>query len=718
MIATLIKQPHIVSFTGKGNPIPFTFALSPYGPTEREQDIRLQIRVLVEQVFNSNIFTEVKNQNFYPTADGLVSMEVQSILDPYLSFYTPRPLPTQPVLAAEQRKRFKISWLLSQNGAIIGTLGESQPFFAIKGGLAYEAWHPKDFFQKNIIEGQQPLHFPATGEKRHKLGYYYFFWIYPFADNAIQTITTKAYMADGTVLTKTATISGSQWGVFCTSARLALFTSIDKDDSPLKYSITVRVGLTVIVKEFFFEIDNRVFYDPVYLVYRNSLGGLDTVRLTGQVELEAEYNRQTAVRSLPPTWYANLNLLPQESDEAAEEQITFTGDTGFISKAACDKLRDLFLSQQVMLVRGTNFIPVNIVAKKAKFYTNKDSLISTTIEYQYAFANNYYTPEGYRISSTACPAVETLVVKQISKNKLQIMYALQSPYDVIEVQIIEGSTTKTYTYYGNTRTLIQVFAISSAPPPTSITVKARTVCDENSYPVDYGPFTTVEVPIIGNSLPVANDDFYNIASGYNSAITLAPSALANDYDPDGDAIEAVSNSGSTAKGGTFTINSAGIVQYTPPNSGFTGNDSFSYSIREVGGSTTVSAVVNIKVGDGASGVFAKLVTRNYIYSNAANYSHSEGEIWVDFFSNPAGTIPIDVTGMGLTINVQDTYKEKALGDDETVDTIDYPTTGTSTKVLVYSGELSDWFMEAGGSGDEAYRNHEFKILPGTGYVVI
>lgn len=716
---SLLKTPNEISLSG--NPIPFSFALSPYGVTEQAQDIRLQIRVLVEQIFNSGFFTEVKNQNFYPNAEGVISMEVQTILNPYLEFYTPRPGLQKPVQAFDQRKRFKISWILVKDGAVVVSPTDSEIYYVAKGGLSYEAWQPNDFFAKNILEEHLPLRFAGRNEKVGVEETRFLYWLYPYDDLTVHSLEYAVYFSDGSVVSKLIEgLSGGKWAVFCAPAgfnQAGLDALVPDGKIPIKYSIGVTSGENEVLSEYFYEIDHRNFYDATQILYRNSLGGLETVRLLGQIDFAAEYDRQMAQKTVPPSWYLNMNLMNQETDEGAEEQVNYTADTGFISKESCDKLRDLFLSPQKWEIKNSKLLPINIASKKAKFFSNKDSLISTTIEWQAAYTNAFYTPSDYMPATRTCPAVEKFIVKQISKNKLQIMFALQAPYSLIEVQIIIGVTTKTYTYPGNTRTVIQSFTNPATEDPVEITVKARTVCDENSSPVDYGPFTTLTLNVVGNSLPVANDDYYTIAAGYNTAVTLAPSALANDYDPDGDAIEVVAASGSTHAGGTFTINSAGIIQYTPPTSAFSGNDYFDYNIREVGGVTTVTARVHITVGEGASGVYAKIVNRNYNYTNAANYSHSEGEVWVDFFSNPAGTIPLDVSAMGLSINITDFYREKALGAAETTDDVDYTSAGSGTKILIYNGELTDWFMDIP-TGDEAYRYHNFQIQPGTGYVVI
>ncbi|MDP5293446.1 Ig-like domain-containing protein [Oceanimonas sp. CHS3-5] len=100
--------------------------------------------------------------------------------------------------------------------------------------------------------------------------------------------------------------------------------------------------------------------------------------------------------------------------------------------------------------------------------------------------------------------------------------------------------------------------------------------------------TTPEDP---NRAPVANDDS---ASTSGSAITI--NVLANDSDPDGDAlrIASVTQGGK----GSVRINADGTLSYTPAHN-FKRGDSFSYTITD--GKATASALVSISLsGDGGS----------------------------------------------------------------------------------------------------------------------
>jgi outer membrane protein OmpA-like peptidoglycan-associated protein len=93
---------------------------------------------------------------------------------------------------------------------------------------------------------------------------------------------------------------------------------------------------------------------------------------------------------------------------------------------------------------------------------------------------------------------------------------------------------------------------------------------------------TVTVTVSGRP-PVANADAATTPTGTPVTINV----LANDSDPDGDALS-VSAVGSAANG-SVVINANGSVTYTP-TAGFTGNDSFTYTLRDATGATATGTV--------------------------------------------------------------------------------------------------------------------------------
>jgi hypothetical protein len=106
--------------------------------------------------------------------------------------------------------------------------------------------------------------------------------------------------------------------------------------------------------------------------------------------------------------------------------------------------------------------------------------------------------------------------------------------------------------------------------------------------------TFVVVEDAPGGTPVAADDAFTTEDGVTLSIG-APGVLANDSDPDGDALQVIANTDPT-NGQLNFIREAGNFSYTP-NAGFVGVDSFTYTISD--GVETDEATVTITVTNAA-----------------------------------------------------------------------------------------------------------------------
>jgi hypothetical protein len=119
--------------------------------------------------------------------------------------------------------------------------------------------------------------------------------------------------------------------------------------------------------------------------------------------------------------------------------------------------------------------------------------------------------------------------------------------------------------------------------------------DTFSFTVNDGTETSApELISIGvspvNDAPVAGSDAYSTLQDTELAVA-APGVLANDTDPEGDALTVSLEAGPAS--GTLALNANGSFTYTP-TAGFTGVDSFSYTVSDGNGGAD-SAVVNVTV---------------------------------------------------------------------------------------------------------------------------
>jgi hypothetical protein len=136
-------------------------------------------------------------------------------------------------------------------------------------------------------------------------------------------------------------------------------------------------------------------------------------------------------------------------------------------------------------------------------------------------------------------------------------------------------------------------ATGVAPGTASITASSGAASDAATLVVQ-----------VQNTPPTANGDAFE-AIGNVTVPVSAPGVLANDTDPEGNALQAVAGSRPTAAGGTVVLQADGSFTYLSAP-GFTGEDSFTYQATD-GTAQSAAATVTISV---ASRVW-------YVRNNAA-----------------------------------------------------------------------------------------------------
>jgi hypothetical protein len=120
----------------------------------------------------------------------------------------------------------------------------------------------------------------------------------------------------------------------------------------------------------------------------------------------------------------------------------------------------------------------------------------------------------------------------------------------------------------------------------SFTYRDRDSAPVNGAPLDSAP-VTVSISV-GNTPPTAADDAYGVVNG---EALIGPSVLANDSDPNGDALTAVLASGPAH--GTLTLAPGGTFSYTPDPS-FSGRDAFTYRAFDgTDSSPVVTAMIDV-----------------------------------------------------------------------------------------------------------------------------
>ncbi len=751
MVLQLIKQPYQLSFTG--NSILYSFVCTPYTFIDRKEDYKIEIAIL-QGVANTTIFSEIKKETLLPDFYGQASIDISTIVDAYLNFFTPRLTQSVPFKVSGQTGKYKVTAKLFKADVQIGTTIVSNEFTAIKGGISYEKFSPTFFFENQLRLKAQPLHYwsqeqtLATDEKK------YLTWINPWSTVSTQVINFlfHTYQLGDVLFSITVPQSPNVFDIYNVDISLQTLLNTFPFDAAwlnefknftvqyvdIGISETAGGGISI-VAPFRFFIDYKSNFKSYFtdwaslpnvrmtipfsrtIAFTNSIGGFDTLQLLGEVESQAEYIATNAKITTPPGGISRALLQPQNHNFENFETEKFIGNTTFISQAKLESLRQLLLSTNVFEIKNEQLIPININKKTAKFFTNRDNLFSMALEWENSFANSYYTPNALINQSVTCPALDTFIVTQLSRNIYQVTWSMPDPYDILELQITDGTTAQTFTLYGNSgsQEITYMYPVNAFVVPLTIT--GRVICDPDSTPINAGAFTTLLLTAAQNFIPVANDDTFTIAAGYNTLQLLQGNVLANDYDVDNDAIECVPVTlAATTQGGQITITIDGKVSYKPPTVLFNGEDSFIYTIKQSnslpGASITASANIKISVGNTQLGnaLYAKLFHRNYREENGGNSIAIYEDRYIGFYADPAATIPKDTTGLGIVVFVKQVQTVTQNGNVTNNDTTNLSVQAVGTEVQFFSGRTIFHLFNPINTLVEI--NHT--LLPGAGYIPV
>ncbi len=184
-----------------------------------------------------------------------------------------------------------------------------------------------------------------------------------------------------------------------------------------------------------------------------------------------------------------------------------------------------------------------------------------------------------------------------------------------------------------------------------------TVCDDgNPQACDTATVYIEVLPVGGpdNEAPIANAD----TAGTEQDTPVNGNVLSNDFDPDGDPIVVTTTTVTTAEGVVVTIDpNTGEYVYTPP-AGFTGDDSFEYTICDNGNPALCdTAIVVITVAPDTGNI---TVANDDAYNSTPGATVS-GNV-LDNDSDPEGdmqtvsTTPVDDVDNGtLVLNADGTF---------------------------------------------------------------
>lgn len=314
-----------------------------------------------------------------------------------------------------------------------------------------------------------------------------------------------------------------------------------------------------------------VYVDPGATASDATAGNLNgAIQVTGALNMNVvgTYLRTYAVADFAGNTAAKIRTVRVVDTTPAV--ITILGDNpvtveaGLAYHDAGATAQDAVAGNLTASIQTVNLVNTNVVGDYQFKYTVSDGLRSTT------------AIRTVKVRDTVAPVI-TILGNNPATVEAGTIYN-------------DGGATASDTFKGNLTAAIQ----------TASNVNANVIGGYAvSYTVSDGVNTasvTRTVRVIG--VPIAGADTLGTVEN-NPINAAAAKLLANDTDPNGLPLSVTGVSPASSQGGTVVL-AGGLLTYTPP-SGFTGSDSFTYTITNGFGSPAIGIVrVTVSRADGSS----------------------------------------------------------------------------------------------------------------------
>lgn len=710
---TLIKKPDLLNWSG--NPIAYAIACAPYGAVQAALDIKVQVTVQVEIMRGSGQFIDIRTEVLSPNAEGIVGIDISSLTGPYLKYSFPKLTTLACGRCDDQSRKFRIKWK-SVIGSDVGDEETSEACLVCYGGLPYDGAKISDKWHYATNEKFIPLHTSHRLDPEQPAFGSFLYIGDAVIDSPTFDCTLTVYDEDLPATTHAIPFDLIFGDIFYMPIKK--LSDQAAPDIVEKIKIGFKNGATLLM-ESGFEYENRKSYKTNDLLFINSLGGIDCLRVYGEQSISGDYEQ--SILKLAGSNRINTDMLPAAfSETPALVNKKWHGNTGYILKSDHDLLQSLMLHRLAYMVQDNRLLPVIVIKKSLPGPVSSSFLFDAQLEWQEANDHYYFAQLSTGdYTETSCPALLIFTAVQENSTSLRLGWSCPDPYSKVFVNISNGDPGDDQEVILNGVYGSQIVLISFTG---HITITAKLFCGYNTtlagvVTPNYGPASEIEIDLIANRPPTAVNDSLEITAGYNTPQLLAGNILANDYDADGDDIEILPASGATLQGGWFNITADGKVYYKPPSSAFTGTDQFNYVVREVANPTSNDGgicLINVISGSGSELVYAKL-TDNMTGSG----QNQVVSVYINTYADVLCTVPKDVTSLGISFN----YKKREIVTrmPGNVLVTDIETTenkvGTGTATLIFNGIMVYITPNPGYFPQQLLHVIKFTMLAGTNYIM-
>lgn len=503
-------------------------------------DANIYFEVKLMFRFPGGGYAEVIRFPFYPTS-GTANVDVKDLVNGKLTYGIPpfTGTETDAYIAPNQTGYFYIAYREVEPGTAAGLFDESEVEFerlAVKGGISYMKWRGNAYWDDYYTPNHPFFTWQKNGRMANLQERMYLAWLNHSSITDLILKVNITYTDGTTSIDNNFPIASPVYNKIIYlpvgAAQLSL-AGITPAKTIYKWIVAVYTDSgseTRISEEFTYYADNRKDYNDTTLHYRNSLGGLDSVRIRGVIEQKLEYENERQAVITGFDYYNGSSIAAQEKVINNREKMLYSGDIGFVEKEEQDRMRDMHLSREMWWELALKWIPVQNVTGNFRKSLSSDNLWSMIIDWLLGIPGDaFYTP---RLMDIGDGGVDSNVCASTVSGVTITKTLNVSDADIEFNATITGATQFTYQIIGFHASPITAnvadlpITVTGLPLAQNFVLRLRGMCADGSMGKKTDtPFVTAAETF--NSAIYNNTDFWDEFDIYLDGSVIQPDVALN-----------------------------------------------------------------------------------------------------------------------------------------------------------------------------------------------
>jgi hypothetical protein len=378
------------------NPVTFNTSAAPAWNSPFVSNVRVRDDIRIEETEGSGNYASSMQIELPPASDGAVTFQVREAFRNMLHALPPALNALDMVPLTDRIRNFKhfIATLFDDEVEPFGEYEETETHRVMMGGLSKFAFKATNFFYQYLPSTRKfmtwaPVEKQVDRNQEDYLTYFNF--------NTLTTeirLNFQAFFDDGTAerkLVSTIPAEGGQLYLIPAGPANSGVLTVNAGKNIVKYRLYLTNQNNKMISEVrTYFIDTISSPNKRILLFLNSLGGYEVIRVTGRGQQGVEIEKDTIVKFLPHTYSALDGEM--EVNASVLRHVTNISSGYLPSKAWLDYMKDLLRSERVFDVTDGKRKPVVINPGSFDLYEDQNYELFVRFTIVESYDDENYTP--------------------------------------------------------------------------------------------------------------------------------------------------------------------------------------------------------------------------------------------------------------------------------------------------------------------------------------